>query len=249
MHRAVYGGFLQLAVCCLCLHGAFSWLSNWPPRERASTRLSAKTTSETATVFREFVTTLQKKQGEIIDELEEMDGSGERFTNDTWGCFAGEATASGGITRVIQGGDVIEKGACSFTLIQQGVLSSERASAIRSRQGAIMSIKAGDTYSAAALSIVLHSRSPMVPTFRSDVRIFLVETNPEKKRRFRREKKSDKEASPQETSGVLSMAWFGGGGEYSYHCCSILMPVARMHHCCSILHHFSYLIYSLPSQS
>ena len=149
----------------------------------------AHANSETSTVFHDFVMSLQKKQSDIIEELEEMDGSGEKFTNDTWGCFAGETTASGGITRVIQGGDAIEKGACSFTKIEQGVLSSERAQAIRSRQGA-MNIQAGDTYSAAALSIVLHSRSPLVPTFRSDIRVFNVET-----------------------AKGLGMAWFGGGAD------------------------------------
>jgi coproporphyrinogen III oxidase len=82
---------------------------------------------------------------------------------------------------------VIEKGACSFTLIQQGVLSAERAATVRSRQD--VPVEAGDTYSAAALSIVLHSRSPMVPTFRSDVRIFLV------------------------SNGDKTMAFFGGGAD------------------------------------
>jgi coproporphyrinogen III oxidase len=162
------------------------------------------TNTETITVFHDFCQSLQTKQRDIIQELERMDGSGETFTNDTWGCFAdGESsttatttiaastcTRSGGITRVIQGGDAIEKGACSFTLLQQGVLTSERAQAIRSRRQGAMNIQAGDTYSAAALSIVLHSKSPLVPTFRSDVRIFNVETNK-----------------------GLGMAWFGGGAD------------------------------------
>eukprot|EP00543_Licmophora_paradoxa_P013710 CAMPEP_0202470552 /NCGR_PEP_ID=MMETSP1360-20130828/81990_1 /ASSEMBLY_ACC=CAM_ASM_000848 /TAXON_ID=515479 /ORGANISM="Licmophora paradoxa, Strain CCMP2313" /LENGTH=281 /DNA_ID=CAMNT_0049096287 /DNA_START=20 /DNA_END=865 /DNA_ORIENTATION=+ len=103
---------------------------------------------------------------------------------------------SGGITRVIQGGDIIEKGACSFTLIQKGVLSAERAKAIRSRQSTL-DVKPGDTYSAAALSIVLHTRSPKIPTFRSDVRIFLVSSS------TNRENDDDTE----------TMAWFGGGAD------------------------------------
>ena len=82
---------------------------------------------------------------------------------------------------------MIEKGACSLTLIRKGILSQERAAAIRSRQD--LDISAGDTYSAAALSIVFHSRSPMVPTFRSDVRIFFVQ------------------------SEKSTMAWFGGGAD------------------------------------
>lgn len=120
-----------------------------------------------------------------------MDGSGKSFSKDSWGVFddnSDENVLSGGITRVIQGGNVVEKGACSLTLIRRGILSAERAAAIRSRQD--LEIQAGDVYSAAALSIVLHSRSPMVPTFRSDVRIFFVQSN----------KKS-------------TMAWFGGGAD------------------------------------
>lgn len=144
-------------------------------------------------LFDDFVMFLQNKQREIIEMLEELDGSGTKFSNDTWGCFAEDSATmtSGGMTRVIQGGDFIEKGACSFTLIQQGVLSSERAKAIRSRQhgGDALEINAGDTYSAAALSMVLHTRSPLVPTFRSDVRIFSV------------------------SNGPSTMAWFGGGAD------------------------------------
>jgi len=188
MHRR--NDYLQLLVFWLCLQSVSAFLWNQPWKSGGIFKHSAtKTNSETLMVFHDFVTTLQRKQSEIIEELEKMDGSGEKFTNDTWGCFVGEERSSGGITRVLQGGDVIEKGACSFTLIQQGVLSNERANAIRSRQGA-KNIQSGDTYSASALSIVLHSRSPLVPTFRSDVRIFLVETN-----------------------GGLSIAWFGGGAD------------------------------------
>jgi len=141
-------------------------------------------------VFTDFVEFLKSTQNEIIEELEAMDGSGFKFSKDTWGVFEEgneEKAISGGITRVLQGGNVIEKGACSLTLIQKGVLSSERATAIRSRQD--LDIKSGDVYYAAALSIVLHSRSPMVPTFRSDVRIFLVKGDDEE------------------------VAWFGGGAD------------------------------------
>lgn len=151
---------------------------------------STEPSDENPQLFSDFVTFLKEKQNQIIAALEEMDGSGAKFSNDAWGALeegAPEGLSSGGLTRVLQGGDVIEKGACSFTLIQQGVLSSERAAAIRSRQS--VEIKAGDTYSAAALSIVLHSRSPLVPTFRSDVRVFSV------------------------SNGETTKAWFGGGAD------------------------------------
>jgi coproporphyrinogen III oxidase len=156
-------------------------------------------------IFEEFLELLQQKQDEIIKTLERVDGSGKTFCNDTWGIFSDDtadlATSSGGKTRVLQGGNVIEKGACSFTLIQQGVLTGDRAAAIRSRQQSddSVQVQAGDMYSAGALSIVLHSKSPMVPTFRSDVRIFLVQSSSDDKK--------DDRSSPS------AVAWFGGGAD------------------------------------
>mmetsp|Transcript_48694 Transcript_48694/g.146747 ORF Transcript_48694/g.146747 Transcript_48694/m.146747 type:complete len:383 (-) Transcript_48694:58-1206(-) len=165
--------------------------------ESVDTEVSASNdaSSDQEGIFHEFSSFLQSTQRDIIAQLEEADGSGETFTEDRWGIFQERtydddvpASGSGGITRVIQGGDVIEKGACSLTLIQDGKLTEERASSISGRNDGL-DIKGGDMFSAAALSIVLHTRSPMVPTFRSDVRIFLVRTE----------------------EGIL--AWFGGGAD------------------------------------
>lgn len=160
----------------------------------------------------------------MIQELEDIDGSGEKFSRDGWGAFADGSTTnndgSGGITRVLQNGSVIEKGACSLTVIQRGKLSKERAETISARQN--VRVGEGDVYSAAALSVVLHTRNPFVPvsyplctclndiiylytiylsrityfskTFRSDVRIFLVQSS------------QDDDNSP-------CLAWFGGGSD------------------------------------
>jgi len=129
-------------------------------------------------LFQEIVDFLATKQVEIIGmiegELEES--SGAKFSRDEWGSpdyLKGDK--SGGITRVLQGGHVIEKGACSLTVIRNGVLTRERAESMVASRGGAINIKEGDTYHAAALSMVLHSLSPMIPTFRSDVRIFYVE--------------------------------------------------------------------------
>lgn len=158
--------------------------------EDVSSASAASVESSSNSVFFDFVEFLKARQTSIIQQVEKMDGSRSSFTRDTWGVFDDDfngTSLSGGITRVIQGGNMVEKGACSLTLIRRGILSAERAAAIRSRQD--LDIQAGDVYSAAALSIVLHSRSPMVPTFRSDVRIFYVE------------------------SEGGTMAWFGGGAD------------------------------------
>lgn len=168
-----------------------------PQRQRPRPRIPrtarrAKSIQRVSVAFDDFATFLKEKQGEIITELEEMEMEGgegaAKFSRDPWGCFLTD-DGSGGLTRVLQGGKVIEKGACSFTCIRGGVLSAERAKTISARQTDVL-VQAGDAYAAAALSMVLHSKSPMIPTFRSDVRIFSVQS-----------------ANGQEK------AWFGGGAD------------------------------------
>jgi coproporphyrinogen III oxidase len=177
-------------------------------------------------IFDDFVDFLKQKQAEIIQQLEDMESksSGAKFSRDCWGVFDDETTSandvnksmmttSGGITRVLQGGDIIEKGACSLTLIQQGVLTADRAATLRSRQadssdGMPMPIQAGDLYAAAALSMVLHSKSPLVPTFRSDVRVFVV--YPQKVNNNNNNNKDGGDNNMDESS---FMAWFGGGAD------------------------------------
>jgi len=187
---------------------------------------------KTEALFDDFVEFLKEQQTAIIAEIESTieRNSGATFCRDTWGCFDDDETASndtnnnpnnnsviksGGITRVLQGGDCIEKGACSLTLISEGILTKERAANIRARQfregdTEAMNIQAGDTYSAAALSMVLHSRSPLVPTFRSDVRVFLV--------------------TDQDTSE--SWAWFGLYNTL-HQSCSCVVSLLLLCCCCS----------------
>ena len=148
-------------------------------------------------IFEQFSQYLLQHQASMIAEIEQADGSNITFSKDGWGAFenGSDDTKSGGITRVIQGGNVVEKGACSLTIIRNGVLTADRAATISGRQSENddgLVVQEGDIYSAAALSVVLHTRNPYVPTFRSDVRIFLV-------------KSKDEEGK--------SVAWFGGGSD------------------------------------
>ena len=112
--------------------------------------------------FRKFSEFCLKSQQQIIRDIEVVDG--EKFQQDNW-----ETATGKGITAVLQRGLVWEKAAVSTTIVT-GSLTSERAASIsaKGRKGAVV----GGKYSAAALSIVLHSRSPLVPTFRADVRYF-----------------------------------------------------------------------------
>mmetsp|Transcript_9883 Transcript_9883/g.20425 ORF Transcript_9883/g.20425 Transcript_9883/m.20425 type:complete len:412 (-) Transcript_9883:1727-2962(-) len=219
-----------LVVCQLLMGTALAWVSNNPARHGRPLAFP-RTTLQMATVpsiansantqeekeqdilFDDFVDFLLTRQSEIIEQLEDLEkehNSEAVFSKDTWGMFDDpdneDVKPVGGITRVIQGGNVVEKGACSFTLIGQGILSKERAATIRSRQGASsnMEIHEGDEYAAAALSMVLHSRSPHVPTFRSDVRVFLVKP---------KSLGTNGGGASEGSQTPSAMAWFGGGAD------------------------------------
>ena len=179
------------------------------------TNTTTAITSPELILFNQFVEFLIQQQTSIIHDIETTieASSGQTFTRDTWGIFQNTNndtatitanTGGGGITRVLQHGTAIEKGACSLTVIRNGILSAERASSILGRQPAPNhdenetpppTIQAGDTYSAVALSMVLHSRNPMVPTFRSDVRMFQVR------------------CSSDQNNKTNVVTWLGGGAD------------------------------------
>jgi len=159
--------------------------------------------------FNRFTKYCLNAQQNIISSLEalEADIEGKTFSNtqksnsvsflqEPWEKFSNDSKLVGhGITAVIEKSLVIEKGAVSTTIIS-GKLSPERASAISNRGKSVtdeIKVNAGDDYFACALSIVLHSKSPMVPTFRSDIRYFEVQS---------------KDSPTKERYG-----WFGGGAD------------------------------------
>ena len=112
---------------------------------------------------------LLRTQSELCAALERVDGSGAAFCNDQW--TRGSAADGYGITRVLEGGYVFEKAAANVSIIR-GTLTAERARAMSSRGRAEIDPNGGQPYEACALSLVFHPRSPMVPTFRADVRRF-----------------------------------------------------------------------------
>ena len=119
--------------------------------------------------FEQFVMSMQ---ADFIADMEALDGSEDRkFGLDAW--VRGEPGSGFGVTRVLEGGDVFEKAAANVSIIR-GVLTPERAKAMSSRGRDCVDPAGGQPYSAAALSVVIHPKSPMVPTFRADVRRFTV---------------------------------------------------------------------------
>ena len=107
---------------------------------------------------RDYLTGLQNR---IVSELERIDG--RRFRSDRWERSEG----GGGESRVIEDGDVFERGGVNFSRVR-GERLPPSASASRPEI-------AGRAFEAMGVSLVLHPRNPFVPTVHMNVR-FLVAT-------------------------------------------------------------------------
>jgi hypothetical protein len=112
-------------------------------------------------VLKEFSEMIEIYQASIVDRIHAHEPTSQ-FTSDSW-----TGDGSRGLTRVIQDGTVVDKGAVSTSYINSGVLSPGRAKTMKARG---VNVPDDGRYNAAALSLVLHTRNPHVPTFRSDVR-------------------------------------------------------------------------------
>ncbi len=99
-------------------------------------------------------------QDRICDALEQLDGSG-RFHEDQWQRQGG----GGGRTRILLEGAVFEKAGVNFSNVH-GEMSEELARQIPGE---------GRRFQATGISLVLHPRSPMVPTVHANFR-FLTKT-------------------------------------------------------------------------
>jgi len=144
-------------------------------------RATADATVELATDFTKFI---EEAQDSIVASMESLELSGKKFGDLPWTRDSGDGESKGyGRTRVLEDGSVFEKAAVSITVIE-GTLSPERAKAMSARG---RPAGPGEGYSAAALSLVFHTTSPHVPTFRADVRMFQLKNQ--------------------------GTAWFGGGAD------------------------------------
>ena len=103
-------------------------------------------------------------QDSICKGLEQADGS-TKFSEDTWIREGG----GGGITRVMQNGNVIEKGGVNFSEVfgeAPEFLSKEINSEKRFEAG----VPSEKTFFASGVSIVIHPQSPMIPIIHMNVR-------------------------------------------------------------------------------
>jgi coproporphyrinogen III oxidase len=107
---------------------------------------------------REFLTELQEL---IVERLQQVDG--KRFRRDEWS----RAEGGGGVTCVIEEGNVLERGGVNFSLVM-GENLPPSATASRPQL-------AGRRFEAMGVSLVLHPRNPYAPTVHMNVRFFVAE--------------------------------------------------------------------------
>src|SRR5258707_5363416 len=100
-------------------------------------------------------------QNRLVAELERVEG--RSFRRDQWQRSEG----GGGESRIIEGGDVFERGGVNFSRVQ-GERLPTAASAARPEL-------AGRAFEAMGVSLVLHPRNPYAPTVHMHVR-FLTAT-------------------------------------------------------------------------
>ncbi len=104
-----------------------------------------------------FNTFIRELQDEICDDLEQLDGKA-RFRHDDWEREGG----GGGHTRVIEKGEVFEKGGVNISTVH-----GELPDLIRKRFEVEQA-----WFWAGGISLVIHPRSPMVPTVHANFRYF-----------------------------------------------------------------------------
>src|SRR5919205_179850 len=101
-------------------------------------------------------------QQRIVGEMERLDGG--RFVHDAWMRAPGERLQGDGLTRCIDGGELLERGGCNFSHVRGPALPP---SATQHRPEL-----AGAGFEAMGVSLVLHPRNPLVPTVHMNVRMF-----------------------------------------------------------------------------
>jgi coproporphyrinogen III oxidase len=99
--------------------------------------------------------TARALQAEICAALERLDGSA-RFSEDGWERPGG----GGGVTRVLEGGAVLEKAGVNFSSVH-GAVPADLARRLGGE---------GELFAATGLSVVCHPRNPFAPTAHLNVR-------------------------------------------------------------------------------
>ena len=106
---------------------------------------------------KQFQNYIQKLQLLIASELEKADGK-SKFSNIKWKREGG----GGGVTKIIENGDVFEKGGVNISNVF-GELPKTMKDYLNTKHS---------FFSACGLSLVIHPKSPLIPTVHSNLRYF-----------------------------------------------------------------------------
>jgi len=134
-------------------------------------------------------------QSRIVAAVEALEGRcGARFRADPWHKEAGQPLDGNGLTCIIEGGRVFERGGVSFSHVSGAALP---ASATAKRPEL-----AGRPFEAMGVSLVLHPENPYCPTAHMNVRCLLAHPG------------NDVLANRSDTAAFAkddTLWWFGGG--------------------------------------
>lgn len=109
--------------------------------------------------FKEMENFIISLQNKITGKLSLADGSG--YKKDIWE----RPDGGGGETRVFENGNIIEKGGVNISSVY-GTLGKEAASRLNVKPG---------LFGACGLSLIIHPRSPKIPTIHMNIRYFETE--------------------------------------------------------------------------
>ena len=110
-------------------------------------------------IVREYLLGLQQQ---IVEALQRVDGNA--FVSDGWEREPGGRLEGDGLSRLIEGGSVFERGGVNFSHVRGRVLPP---SATQHRPEL-----AGAPFEAMGVSLVMHPHNPFVPTVHMNVRMF-----------------------------------------------------------------------------
>ncbi|MGC4077958.1 MAG: oxygen-dependent coproporphyrinogen oxidase [Rubrivivax sp.] len=105
---------------------------------------------------------LLELQSRIVAAVEAEDGT--PFLRDAWQRPAGGRLEGDGLTQLVEGGPLIERGGCNFSHVKGAALPP---TATQHRPEF-----AGSPFEALGVSLVMHPRNPHVPTTHMNVRLF-----------------------------------------------------------------------------
>jgi coproporphyrinogen III oxidase len=114
-----------------------------------------------------FILNLQKQLCQVLEQYEAKQNSDARFKVDRWTREEG----GGGITCVLQDGDVFEKAGVNISVVH-GHLPVQAIEQMRARGHEFVARNTPLEFFAAGISSVIHPRNPHVPTIHFNYRYF-----------------------------------------------------------------------------